>query len=135
MLVQTILLVKLQMNSFLKTFIAKHLPNCRIVLSQPIIRNDNTKAKETICYLVNKLDLLNIEMVDNRNIELKQLGRRGLHLNKWGTSKLAMNYISFIRGFQQPTLEYSKNVHFNCSNSIENTANDLHDCVNVEKST
>ena len=83
----------------LKTFIAKHLPNYKIALSQPIIRNDNRKAKETIRNLVNKLDLLNIEMVDNRNIELEQLGRRGLHLNKWGRSKLAINYIFFICGF------------------------------------
>ena len=83
----------------LKTFIKKHLPSCNIALSQPIIRNDSTKAKETIRNLINKLDLLNIQMVDNRNIELEQLGRKGLHLNKWGTSKLAMNYISFIHGF------------------------------------
>ena len=39
-------------------------------------------------------------MVDNSNIEFEQLGRKGLHLNKWGTSKLAMNYISLIREFQ-----------------------------------
>ena len=28
-----------------ESFIAKHLPNCKIALSQPIIRNDNKKAK------------------------------------------------------------------------------------------
>jgi hypothetical protein len=83
----------------LKSYILKHLPNCKIALSQPTIRNDNSRAKDTIRNLINKLDLLNIQTIDNRNIELEQLGRRGLHLNKWGTSKLAMNYISFLRGF------------------------------------
>ena len=32
----------------LKTFISKQLPSCKIILSPPTIRNDNSKAKETI---------------------------------------------------------------------------------------
>ena len=78
----------------LKTFISKHLPSYKIILSHPTICNDNSKAKETIRNLINKLDLIDIQKIDNRNIELEQLGRRGLHLNKWETSKLVMNYIS-----------------------------------------
>ena len=57
-----------------------------MIISQPTIRNDNSKAKETIKNLINKLDILDIQIIDNRNIGIEQLGRKGLHLNKWGTS-------------------------------------------------
>lgn len=81
----------------LKLFISKQLPDTKIIISQPTIRNDNFKAKETIRNLIDKINLLDIPTIDNRNIGLEQLGRKGLHLNKWGASRLAMNYISFIR--------------------------------------
>ena len=37
--------------------------------------------------------------MDNSNIERVKLGRKGLHLNDYGTRKLAMNIISLIRSF------------------------------------
>ena len=83
----------------LKTFIAKQLPTCDIYISQPTTRVDNMKAKYTIRDLNGKLNLLNINIVDNSNIEEEQLGRKGLHLNQWGTSRLAMNYLSLMRQF------------------------------------
>ena len=57
------------------------------------------KAKYTIRDLNAKLNLLNINVVDNSNIDVEQLGKKGLHLNKWGTSRLAMNYLSLVRQF------------------------------------
>ena len=83
----------------LKTFIAKQLPNCDIYISQPTTRVDNMKAKYTIRELNGKLNLLNINIVDNSNIDEEQLGKKGLHLNQWGTSKLEMNYLSIMRQF------------------------------------
>ena len=84
----------------LKKVIANKLLNCRIIISQPIVRNDIPSARLVIRSLINKRNNLNLEMVDNSNIEFEHLGRKGLHLNKWGTSKLAMNYISLIHEFQ-----------------------------------
>ena len=52
----------------LKTLISKQLPSCKNILSLPTIRNDNSKAKETIRNLINKLDLMDIQKIDNRNI-------------------------------------------------------------------
>ena len=65
----------------LKTFISEQLPTCKIVISQPTTRNDNLKAKVTINHLINKLDILGIPTIDNSNIGLEQLGKRGIHLN------------------------------------------------------
>ena len=81
----------------LKLFISRELPDCNIIISQPITRIDIMRAKLTTRDLVIKLNLLNMPMIDNSNIELEQLGKRGLHLNNWGSSKLAMNFIAHIR--------------------------------------
>ena len=83
----------------LKAFVIEKLPGCTIYLSQPTTRFDNTKAKYTIQDLNTKLNLLNINIIDNSNIDVEQLGKKGLHLNKWGTSRLAMNYLSLMRQF------------------------------------
>lgn len=83
----------------LKSFITENLPECIIYLSQPTTRFDNMKAKYTIRDLNAKLDLLNINVIDNSNIDEEQLGKKGLHLNEWGTSRLAMNYLFLMRQF------------------------------------
>ena len=36
---------------------------------------------------------LNMDILDNRNITSKHLGRKGLHLNKAGSTRLAKNII------------------------------------------
>ena len=38
-----------------------------------------------------------IDMIGNENIEKKQLGQRGLHLNGFGLKKFAQNLIAGIR--------------------------------------
>ena len=40
---------------------------------------------------------LNVPIVDNKNISRKHLGYKGLHLNSYGSSRLAMNLISVIK--------------------------------------
>lgn len=83
----------------LKAFISNQLPKANIIISQPTIRYDNSLAKVTIRSLNAKLQQLKIMMVNNSNIDVDQLSKKGLHLNKWGTSRLAMNFLSIIRQF------------------------------------
>ena len=40
---------------------------------------------------------LNVPIVDNMNISRKHLGHKGLHLNSYGSSRLAMNLTSAIK--------------------------------------
>ena len=40
---------------------------------------------------------LTIDMIGNENIEKKQLGKRGFHLNGFGLKKIAENLIAGIR--------------------------------------
>ena len=43
--------------------------------------------------------ILNVPIVNNENISWKHLGYKGLHLNSYGSSRLAMNSISVFRKF------------------------------------
>ena len=83
----------------LKSAISNQLPTATIIISQPTIRYDNSLAKVTIRNLNGKLRQLKIMMVDNSNIDVDQLSKKGLHLSKWGTSRLAMNFLSIMRQF------------------------------------
>ena len=40
---------------------------------------------------------LGIDMIDNNNIGAKHLGKKGLHMTPYGTSRLAMNYIQVLK--------------------------------------
>ena len=64
----------------LKTLIKETLPETEVTFSTPTIRSDNGKAALTernLCdYLLN---LKNMDILDNRNINSKHLGRKGLH--------------------------------------------------------
>ena len=81
----------------LKLHVEMLLPNSKVYLSQPIIREDDMKARLTIKHVIDKLDSLGIEVMDNRNITNDMLGVKGLHLSGRGIGRLAMNIISFIK--------------------------------------
>ena len=81
----------------LRSYILDILGNVPVIISQPIFRSDNGKANCAIRNLNNKLGDLKIPLLDNSNIEEKHLGKKGLHLNSWGVSRLAMNCISLLR--------------------------------------
>ena len=83
----------------LKALIIKGLPTCRVVISTPTVRSDNAKAALTVSQLTNKLLELNIETVDNRNINHRNLGQKDLHLNQSGTGRFAKNIFNIIKGF------------------------------------
>ena len=60
-------------------------------------RFDNRKAGNIANELTNMLINLNVSIVNNKNISRKHLGYKGLHLNSYGSSRLAMNLISVIK--------------------------------------
>ena len=83
----------------LETLIKKTLPETEVTFSTPTIRPDNGKAALRIRNLCGHLLDLNMDILDNRNITSKHLGRKGLHLNKAGSARLAKNIIHKLRKF------------------------------------
>ena len=57
-----------------------------------------TKGKKSMRPIIS-VNIDNIDIIDNRNITSKHLGRKGLHLNKSGSSRLAKNIIYKLRKF------------------------------------
>ena len=83
----------------LKSFITDDLPNCKVVISSPILRTDNGKAALTVSQLTNHPLQLVIDIIDNRNINARNLGNKGFHQNLTGPSRLAKNLLSSIKSF------------------------------------
>ena len=83
----------------LKFFITDKLPYYKVVISTPTLRADDRKAALTISQLTNYLLQLDIDIIDNRTINARNLGNKGLHLNPTGTSRLAKNLLSSIKSF------------------------------------
>ena len=75
----------------LKTFIKETLPETEVTFSTPTIRSDNGEAALAVRNLCDDLLDLNMDILNNRSITSKHLGRKGLHLNKAGSTRLAKN--------------------------------------------
>ena len=82
-----------------KTLIKDTFPKTEVIFSRPTIRSGNRKATLTVRNLDNHLLDLNMDILDNRNITSKHLGRKGLHLNKAVSTCLAKNIIHKLRKF------------------------------------
>ena len=80
-----------------KEFIKLRVPNCKVIISRPIKRHDNDNASCVIEELIPKFQKQTIDMIGNENIEKKQLGKRGFHLNGLGLKKIAQNLTAGIR--------------------------------------
>ena len=80
----------------LKTFISEKCPQCQTIFSTPTIRSDKAKSNLTVRQLTKHLLQLKIEVVDDRNIRDRCIGRKGLHLNFSGTIQFAKNFVNFI---------------------------------------
>ena len=80
----------------LKSFTTNNLPKCNIVISTPTLRTNNGKA---VNKLNNHLLQLDIDIIDNRNINARNLSKKGLHLNPTSSSRLAKNLLSSIKSF------------------------------------
>ena len=82
-----------------KSLIQEKLPDCKVFISIPTLCSDNEKATLTVNQLTIHLLLLNIDIVDNRNIISKHLSQKGLHLNESGLRRLAINFLERIKKF------------------------------------
>ena len=83
----------------LKSFITDKLPNCKVVISTPTLRTDDGKAVLTVSQLTNHLLQLDIDIIDNRNINVRNPGNKGQYLNPTCTSHLAKSLLSSINSF------------------------------------
>ena len=81
-------------------YIKDESPNTKLIISTLTTRNDRddienvvTKSNDVICSFCRRHD---INIVDNNNIESQHLGLKKLHLNRKGTSLLALNFKNYI---------------------------------------
>ena len=81
----------------LKFHIESQLIGVEVVISCPINRIDNSKARLTIKHVINKIKLIKVTKIMNENISGICLGRKGLHLNLRGNGRLAVNLITLMR--------------------------------------
>ena len=81
----------------LKSWLLEKLPGVKIVCSCPTVRYDTQKARLTILQLRNKLHQLDVSVISNDNLIEEHLRYKGLHLNNRGSSRLAWNYLAYIR--------------------------------------
>ena len=76
-------------------------PETELVISNCIIRKDRngmeTKVSDLNISLNKMSENMNLKVIDNGNVNEKHLSRGKLHLNDSGNSKLAQNFIKFIR--------------------------------------
>lgn len=83
----------------LKRYIEGKVPGIKVIISQPIMRDDNDPlACLRVSQLITELSGLDIKQMVNTNIVRNHIGKKGLHLNGYGTAKCAMNIISLIKG-------------------------------------
>ena len=86
----------------LKEYILAKVPNCKIYFSSPIVRSDDEDAARVVEGMINKMFLLETELVNNSNIGVYELAKKGLHLNGRGTRKLAVNFIEILKALYNP---------------------------------
>ena len=75
----------------LRTAVLDSNENSKVVLSLPMARVDDGKARLTISKLNDLLGELDIPIVKNRNITVDHLGSKGLHLNLYEIARFRMN--------------------------------------------
>ena len=85
----------------LKSFIEKTLPQPKVCILNLVKRMGYGKATLTVNKVNEHLSALKLDIVDNSNINVTGLNRGGLHLNKTGTGKLAVNFILKIERFKR----------------------------------
>ena len=68
----------------LKQIIESTLEGAEVIISCPIIRTDNAKAKLTILKFIEKIKHLKVKYLLNDNVNENCLGKKGLHLSEWG---------------------------------------------------
>ena len=79
----------------LKKFIYTELPESNVIFSNITDRSDNGIVRLKISNI--NVYSLKIDTIDNGNISSKHFNGSGLHLNRHGKGKLAMNLIIKLR--------------------------------------
>ena len=76
------------------------IPDTKVIFSSLTLRLDSDESKSKVVKVNAQLKSIcereNIELVENSNITKLGLGFKGLHLNKSGTSRLALNFKSVL---------------------------------------
>ena len=77
-------------------------PKIKFILSSIIQRFDNDKLQPRVVGLNRDLQALckklNLDFIDNSNIVNNHIGQRGLHLNRSGKARIALNLKQKING-------------------------------------
>ena len=81
----------------LKAEIEKTVNGCKVILSLPMRRKDNNKANKILMEVCEKIIALKLDIINNSNIMIDQLGRRGLHLNQHGNARFAQNLLNKLQ--------------------------------------
>ena len=81
----------------LKAEIEKTVNGCKVILSLPMRRKDNNKANKILMEVCEKIITLKLEIINNSNTMVDQLGRRGLHLNQPGNARFAQNLLNKLQ--------------------------------------
>ena len=77
----------------LKNFIKKLRPPCKVIVSKIIYPSNNGKTSLSVKNVNNRLYILDIDLVDSRNVGRSCLNISGLYLNSIGYGMLAINFI------------------------------------------
>ena len=76
-------------------------PKTKLVISSCIVRKDMADGPEKVGKLNESLtqmgENMNLEIVEHSNISESNLSKGKLHLNSSGNSKLAQNFIKYVR--------------------------------------
>ena len=84
----------------IKDFMNKRHQSCKVHISAPILRLDNKNANSILKKYVGKLKVAEEKsIILHDNILSSHLNKDGLHLNSYGTIKLAENFTSRIQLF------------------------------------
>ena len=79
-------------------------PKIKIIFSSVIQRFDKDKLQPSVVGLNKDLQALckklNLDFIDNSNIVNNHIGQRGLHLNRSGKARLALNLKEKLNGLQ-----------------------------------
>ena len=76
-----------------------NLPTCRVLTSTPTLRTDDGKAQITVSQLTKHLLQLKTGTINNSNINVRQLGGKGLHLNQSCSKLLSKSFLNAIENF------------------------------------
>ena len=82
------------------TFISENCPQCLTIFSTATTWYDKANANLTVRQLTHHVLQLKIDVVDNRNIQDRCIGREGLHLYFSGKIQWAKNFMNFIKKFR-----------------------------------